>query len=108
MKTGNLLNIAGFENSSAEIFQTLAEGSSMIERIISNGQTTPEGEWYDQPLDEWVVLLQGEATIHFEDEGLMNLYTGDYVLIDAHRKHRVVYSSSQPECIWLAIHGKFS
>jgi len=108
MKKGNLLNIVGFENSSAEIFQTLAEGSSVIERIISNGQTTPEGEWYDQVRDEWVILLQGEATLLFEDSSVINLLTGDYLLINAHQRHRVTYTSNSPPCVWLAIHGKFS
>ncbi|MGA1197849.1 MAG: cupin, partial [Candidatus Latescibacterota bacterium] len=37
-----------------------------IERIISTGQTTPNGEWYDQDRDEWVILLQGQATLEYE------------------------------------------
>ncbi|MFH1118730.1 MAG: cupin domain-containing protein [Bacteroidota bacterium] len=108
MKKENISDISGLENSSVEVFQTLADGSSLIERIISNGQTTPEGAWYDQPLDEWVLLLQGEASLEFEDRNTIHLYKGDYILIKSHQKHRVTYTSPQPPCIWLAIHGKFS
>ncbi len=32
-----------------ELFETLASADNiLIERIISTGQTTPPGEWYDQ------------------------------------------------------------
>ncbi|MBK5274895.1 MAG: cupin, partial [Desulfuromonadales bacterium] len=34
---------------SGEVFDALVESSSVrIERIVSNGQATPEGEWYEQ------------------------------------------------------------
>jgi cupin 2 domain-containing protein len=77
----------------------------LIERIISTGQTTPGGEWYDQPRDEWVVLLQGEAKLGFEDGSTIELQPGDYLLIPAHQKHRVEYTSTNPPCIWLAVHA---
>ena len=53
-----------------ELFDTLAAGAGSIrvERIVSNGQVTPEGEWYDQDLDEWVVVLEGEARLHYMEE----------------------------------------
>lgn len=35
----------------------------LIERIISNGQSSPPGFWYEQERDEWVVLLQGESEL---------------------------------------------
>ena len=76
-----------------------------IERIVSNGQATPPGQWYDQPRDEWVALLQGEATLHFEDAPDVTLHPGDHLLIPAHRRHRVASTSASPPCIWLAVHG---
>ncbi|GAP99306.1 cupin domain-containing protein [Leptolyngbya sp. NIES-2104] len=89
-----------------ELFEPLIQTDQiLIERIISTGQTTPEGEWYDQPRDEWVLLLQGEAQLMYEDGTSIDLKTGDYVLIPAHQKHRVSYTSSNPDCIWLAIHA---
>jgi cupin 2 domain-containing protein len=91
---------------SEEIFEPLLKNSRvLIERIISTGQTTPVGEWYDQPRDEWVVLLQGEAKLGFEDGSTIDLHSGDYLLIPAHQKHRVEYTSTNPPCVWLAVHA---
>lgn len=89
-----------------EQFEAIVQNQSLlIERIISAGQTTPEGEWYDQERDEWVILLQGEATLSYADGSQIQLQAGDYLLIAAHQKHRVEYTSSNPPCIWLAVHG---
>jgi len=88
-----------------EIFDTLHEAEGLqIERILSSGHTTPEGKWYDQGGDEWVVLLQGEAEITFEDGSTRWLRPGDYLLIRAHERHRVSYTSAEPPCVWLAVH----
>ncbi|MBD1843973.1 cupin domain-containing protein [Cyanobacteria bacterium FACHB-63] len=89
-----------------ELFEPLIETRQLlVERIISTGQTTAEGEWYDQPRDEWVLLLQGEAQLMYENGSAIDLKTGDYLLIPAHQKHRVSHTSSNPACIWLAIHA---
>jgi cupin 2 domain-containing protein len=90
-----------------EQFEAIASSDNLlIERIISTGQTTPDGQWYDQDRDEWVILLQGEAEISYEDNSRMQMRSGDYLLIPAHKKHRVEYISSEPPCIWLAVHSK--
>ena len=89
-----------------ELFETLVSADNiLIERIISTGQTTPPGEWYDQDRDEWVILLQGEASLAYADGSKIQLTAGDYLLIPAHQKHRVEYTSSEPPCIWLAVHA---
>lgn len=89
-----------------ELFESLVTNDNiLIERIISTGQTTPPGEWYDQDRDEWVILLQGEAVLSYEDKERIKLTAGDYLFIPAHQKHRVEYTSSEPPCIWLAVHG---
>ena len=78
-----------------------------LERIISEGQATPPGQWYDQDWDEWVVLLKGGAGIFFEgDEAIGILKPGDYIYIPAHQKHRVEWTDPQEKTIWLAIHFK--
>lgn len=88
-----------------ELFETLLSTEGVvIERIISTGQTTPSGEWYDQNTGEWVILLQGEAKISYADGTTIKLRKGDYIFIPAHHKHRVEYTTSEPPCIWLAIH----
>jgi cupin 2 domain-containing protein len=93
------------ENMSAtEVFEPLATGAGIkIERIISTGQSTPDGEWYDQDQAEWVMLLQGEAVLRFDDGRQYTLESGDYILIPAHDKHRVESTTSEPPCVWIAI-----
>jgi cupin 2 domain-containing protein len=89
-----------------ELFEPLVSANNiLIERIISTGQTTPTGEWYDQDQDEWVILLQGEASLAYADGSTIKLTPGDYVFIPAHQKHRVEYTTTEPPCIWLAVHA---
>jgi len=89
-----------------ELFEPLIpDRGVLIERVVSAGQTTPEGEWYDQHRDEWVVLLQGKAVLAYADGRILHLCPGDHVLIPAHEKHRVEKTSADPPCIWLTVHG---
>lgn len=75
-----------------------------IERIVSNGQCSPKGFWYDQHEHEWVVVLRGEATLRFEDQlDLLHLNSGDFVHIRPHQKHRVEWTSPDEATVWLAI-----
>ena len=91
--------------SETELFETLCRDKNIkIERIISNGQAMPKGEWYNQGLNEWVMVIQGKATLELENNEKINLSKGDYLLIPAQLKHRVTYTSKNPVCIWLAIH----
>ncbi|MGL4882149.1 MAG: cupin domain-containing protein [Waterburya sp.] len=88
----------------AELFETLYNNEQiLIERIVSTGQTTPEGEWYNQEKNEWLIVLQGEGELSYEDGSRIKLITGDYLLIPAHQKHRVEYTSTEPPCIWLTL-----
>jgi len=76
-----------------------------IERIVSKGHITPTGQWYDQDGDEWVILLQGQATILYElDNQSFHLIAGDYLLIPAHTRHRVEWTPPDLNTIWLAAH----
>jgi cupin 2 domain-containing protein len=87
-----------------EITNILIEGkNTRIERIISSGQITPADFWYDQNQHEFVMVLQGEAKILFDDNQEKFFKQGDYLVIGKHVKHRVIYTSSNPKCIWLAI-----
>jgi len=89
-----------------EIFETLLSGGPFkLERIVTRGQTTPPGQWFDQELDEWVIVLAGAARLRFEDqEQLVELVPGDWVHIAAHRRHRVEWVAPDQTTIWLAIH----
>ena len=75
------------------------------ERIVSMAHATPPGEWYDQDGDEWVALLHGSAALRFEDESaIRELRPGDWLLIPAHRRHRVEWTDAREPTIWLAVH----
>ena len=88
---------------SAEVLETLVQGNNIrIERIVSQGQASPEGFWYDQDEHEWVMLLQGHAILGFSDHQL-ELKAGDYVHIPAHQKHRVEWTSPHETTLWLAV-----
>ncbi len=89
--------------SDKEIFDTILQNKNFkIERIVSYGQTSPAGFWYDQEENEFVLLLDGEAKIEFED-GNITLNKGDYLLIPKHKKHRVSYTLPNKSTVWLAI-----
>ena len=76
----NIYNLSQ-EVSQLEKFEQIVSGKNIqIERIISTGQTTPSGQWYDQELDEWVILLQGEAELSSADDTIIKLKVGDYLL----------------------------
>lgn len=80
--------------------------SFRIERITSAGQVSPTGFWFDQPKEEWVVVVQGRAEVSLLDPNeTIHLSAGDWLMIEAHRKHRVEATSRQPLTIWLAVHG---
>ncbi|MCY4044230.1 MAG: cupin [Cellvibrionales bacterium] len=87
-----------------EVFTPILTGKNVrIERILSYGQTTPEGEWYDQDENEWVLLLQGNAKLLIKNKGEFNLTAGDNMLLPAHEKHRVTWTDPGQITIWLAI-----
>jgi cupin 2 domain-containing protein len=89
-----------------EVFEELAGGEGMrIERIVSTGQASPADQWYAQPDDEWVVLLQGEAELAYVDGSRLRLGAGDHVMIPAGERHRVEWTREDPPCIWLAVHA---
>ncbi|MET4698759.1 cupin 2 domain-containing protein [Constrictibacter sp. MBR-5] len=76
-----------------------------IERIVSTGQASPPGFWYDQEEAEWVLLVAGAAGLQFEDEeDVRTLRPGDHLLIPAHRRHRVAWTASDAPTVWLAVH----
>lgn len=92
--------------SDRESFETMLEAPGVrIERIVSTGQCSPPGFWYDQPQAEWVAVLAGEARVRFEDEpSARTLRPGDYVGIAAHRRHRIEWTHPDQPTVWLAVH----
>ncbi len=88
----------------AELTETLLKSSTVrIERIVSQGHTSPDGFWYDQNENEWVSLIEGQAVIEFQDGATQALSQGEHCLIPAHQRHRVKSTSTSPPAIWLAV-----
>jgi cupin 2 domain-containing protein len=91
--------------STGEVFNILLQRPGIrLEQIVSQGQITPEDEPYDQPHDEWVLLLAGAAHLWVEGEGEQALAPGDMLLIPANVRHRVTWTQAEPPTVWLALH----
>ncbi|MBK4738321.1 cupin domain-containing protein [Noviherbaspirillum pedocola] len=87
-----------------EIIEVLiAHPSLRIERIVSHGQHSPDGFWYDQDEHEWVMLLAGAARLGFADGRMLEMTPGCHVLIAAHERHRVEWTAPDADSIWLAV-----
>jgi len=79
--------------------------ATRIERIVSTGQASPPGFWYDQDRAEWVLLLTGGALVLIEGEAEpRRLGPGDALLIPAHCRHRVEWTDPEEPTVWLAVH----
>nr|WP_281932819.1 cupin domain-containing protein [Methylocystis iwaonis] len=105
LAAGNLFaNIP--ERLTEEEFTALAElPGARIERIVSTGQASPAGYWYDQEQTEWVILLSGSAGLLFEGEDAPRiLRPGDYVEIPARLRHRIEWTDATEPTVWLAVH----
>jgi cupin 2 domain-containing protein len=76
-----------------------------IERIVSEGHASPSNCWYDQEESEFVMVCQGAARLQFEDE-VVELKSGDWINIPAHRKHRVEWTVPDERTVWLAVFYK--
>jgi cupin 2 domain-containing protein len=87
-------------------FQLYKNKNCLIEKIVSTGQVTEVDKWLEENNDEFVILLQGESELKFENGEKIALSKGDYCLIPANTKHRVDYTTADPQCIWLTIHIK--
>lgn len=104
METGNLLHAIPAALP-AEITECLLQSGNMrIERIVSKGHHSEAGFWYDQPQHEWVLLVQGEALLRFEQgDTSVRLTPGMYLHIAAHERHRVEWTAADQETVWLAV-----
>ncbi len=105
LRRGEIFN-ATSTPASGEVFEPLVAGREFrLERIVSTGQATPPGEWYDQETDEWVALLSGYATLCFEHATEpVELVPGAWVLIPAGCRHRVERTAAGEATVWLALH----
>jgi cupin 2 domain-containing protein len=89
-----------------ELIDTICSTKNVtIERIVSRGHASPEGFFYDQEKNEFVLVIKGSAGLRLENEdGIIILSAGDYFTIGAHVRHRVEWTDPACETIWLAVH----
>ena len=89
-----------------EALEPLVQASNLrLERIVSAGQATPQGQWLVQDWDEWVLLVSGAAGLRIEgEEATRTLQPGDWINIPAGVRHRVEWTGPDPPTVWLALH----
>jgi cupin 2 domain-containing protein len=89
-----------------ELFESICSTENVkIERVVSKGHSSPEGFWYDQDRNEFVLIVQGSAGLQIEgQDDIVTLNAGDYLNIGSHVRHRVEWTDPSCETIWLAVH----
>jgi cupin 2 domain-containing protein len=94
------------EKIKEELFETIIETKNIkIEKIVSNGQSSPKNFWYDEKMNEFVLVLQGSALLQFEKNSkTIYLKKGDYLNIESHSRHRVLATEKNIETLWLAVY----
>ncbi len=103
MLRGNL-KVPWVDASDHESFVTLVDGDGVrIERIVSHGQISPPGFWYDQDEHEYVIVLEGGAELEVEGFGAVRLGPGDWLDLPAHLRHRVTWTEPEAKTVWLAV-----
>ena len=88
------------------LLEELGARGARIERIVSHGQVSAEGFWYDQEQSEWVLVVAGGAVLEVVEEAgaqMMRLEAGDWVLLPARVRHRVAWTDPARATVWLAV-----
>ncbi|HZZ26939.1 MAG TPA: phosphoribosylaminoimidazole carboxylase [Pirellulales bacterium] len=88
-----------------ELVQTLLRAPAVqIVRVVSQGHASPDGFWYDQDENEFVVLISGAARLMFEDQAEpLEMVAGSCVNIPAHRRHRIDWTDPAQPTVWLGV-----
>ena len=106
MALANIFADLGGDPAREQFTDLLRAGDVRIERIVSHGQASPPGFWYDQEWAEWVLVLQGSAGLRIEGEAERRLQRGDFLHIPPHVRHRVEWTDAEGPTVWLAVHHR--
>jgi len=102
--TANLLSPLPAPGAGESIETLLKADGIRVERIVSHGQASPPGFWYDQDDAEWVLVMQGRARLAIEGEAEDRaLGPGDSLFLPAHCRHRVAWTQPDQPTVWLTI-----
>lgn len=90
------------DKNEEKFFEIFKNETIKVEKIVSNGQKSPQNFWYEQEKSEFILLLEGFAILEFENREV-ELKKGDCLNIEAFKKHRVKFTSLDEPTIWFAV-----
>jgi cupin 2 domain-containing protein len=99
MQIGNFLSETHLPIAGECFDEILRHKNLVVERIVSVSIVVPIE--YAQEQDEWVMLMQGEATLIVAGQ-TMRLKAGDYIFLPAGTAHTL--QSTSHGAVWLAVH----
>ena len=102
MEKYNIFDKIIVDKEEEKFFEIFKNETIKIEKIVSNGQISPENFWYEQEKSEFILLLEGFAILEFENREV-ELKKGDCINIKAKQKHRVKFTSLDEPTIWFAV-----
>ena len=102
MEKYNIFEQIIVDKNEEKFFEIFKNETIKIEKIVSNGQISPENFWYEQEKSEFVLLLEGFAILEFENR-IVELKKGDCLNIEAYEKHRVKFTSLDEPTVWFAV-----
>ena len=102
MEKYNIFEQIIVDKEEENFFEIFKNETIKIEKIVSNGQISPENFWYEQEKSEFILLLEGFAILEFENREV-ELKKGDCINIKAKQKHRVKFTSLDEPTIWFAV-----
>ena len=102
MEKYNIFDKIIVDKEEENFFEIFKNETIKIEKIVSNGQISPENFWYEQEKSEFILRLEGFAILEFENREV-ELKKGDCINIKAKQKHRVKFTSLDEPTIWFAV-----
>jgi cupin 2 domain-containing protein len=101
MPTPNLYTIQTPPQNQELETTLLSHPNAKIKKIISPPHF--KSEIFHQDKDEWVSLIQGEATLQLAST-IHSLKAGDCIFIPANTPHQIINTSNHPLATWLGIY----
>ena len=65
MEKYNIFEEIVVDKNEEKFFEIFKNNKIKVEKIVSNGQKSPENFWYEQKENEYILLLEGFAILEF-------------------------------------------